>query len=341
LQVKQSAIFVGREAEMNQIREICGGDRQERSVVIWARDGMGKTRLAEEAARELKSGFPGGVEFIHLRGYTARTQPATLDDAAAHILRKLNVDEITLATWREEGVLLKNYQKWLSDHKVLLILDGACAGRGFEALMPERNSAAILTTRDRLNEMGGRYVTVALRGWNTEDVERFLSSRGNSLLIPYAERITKVCGYPFEKGVYLAWPLAVNLLEGYARQAGNMTPERVISKFEKRPEKGSTLANSAWRELDRVAEVSVNALSAKHLRWFAGLSVFPGWFDSLAVHEILEIGEEAGETFIQVLQSRCLLEHEERTNAVSGNGKYHYYYLPNFIRDYADRLLPS
>ena len=93
--------------------------------------------------------------------------------------------------------------------------------------------------------------------------------------------------------------------------------------------------------LKGVCDLSIGVLVASHQKWFAALSVFPGWFDSLAVQEILGIAEEDAEELVFTLTSRSLLEHEVRASVFGGEIGHHYYYLHDLIREIADERFVS
>jgi len=69
------ASFVGREAELASVRRLLG---EHRLVTITGPPGVGKSRLALEAARSLEADAPGGLWLVDLAGADRRTGAATL-----------------------------------------------------------------------------------------------------------------------------------------------------------------------------------------------------------------------------------------------------------------------
>ncbi|MGB8206031.1 MAG: adenylate/guanylate cyclase domain-containing protein, partial [Mycobacterium sp.] len=64
----QLTSFVGRQAELNQARDLLA---ENRVVTLTGAGGVGKTRLAIEAAAQLAGGFGGGVRYVDLAAITA------------------------------------------------------------------------------------------------------------------------------------------------------------------------------------------------------------------------------------------------------------------------------
>src|SRR3712207_2365744 len=69
--------FVGRRAERSEIRRLLAASRM---VTVTGAGGVGKSRLALQAARDMQRAFPDGVWMVGLAGGTA---PATVREAVA------------------------------------------------------------------------------------------------------------------------------------------------------------------------------------------------------------------------------------------------------------------
>ena len=63
----QLTSFVGREAEMNDVRRILADNRL---VTLTGAGGAGKTRLAVQVAAQIAGGFAGGVWLVDLAPIT-------------------------------------------------------------------------------------------------------------------------------------------------------------------------------------------------------------------------------------------------------------------------------
>ena len=102
--------LVGRERELSEISDILGGSGV-RLLTLTGIGGVGKTRLAAEAAREAGSRFPDGAAFVGL---------APLSDSALvvpTVLRSLGVPEVQGRTPSEALI------EHLRDKGLLLVLD--------------------------------------------------------------------------------------------------------------------------------------------------------------------------------------------------------------------------
>lgn len=100
--------FVGREAELSQVRELLSGHRL---VTLLGSRGIGKTRLAVQAARDLQSRFPDGVHCVSLA--CVRDPQAVV----ASIAQAIRVEESA------DVSLLEGLKLYLMHRRVLLVLD--------------------------------------------------------------------------------------------------------------------------------------------------------------------------------------------------------------------------
>jgi tetratricopeptide (TPR) repeat protein len=149
--VKHGVPFVGREKELNQIRENLEKDRRTRGgsvQMITGRlfnidgaGGVGKTTLAIEAARQFSSYFKDGV-LGPIRVHEHTPMSFAMDLAGR---LNLNVNEPPDAETAQRLVTAI-----LKDHHVLLILDNAVDWNDFKYMLPfETRSSIIVTTRSR------------------------------------------------------------------------------------------------------------------------------------------------------------------------------------------------
>ena len=135
---------IGRERELELLRELLTGAAPRRLVTLMGPGGIGKTRLALEAARDLAEAFPDGVFFVDLSAVSAPDLIATAVAEALGLAYHGGYDlEALLRVYlREKRLLLvlDNFEHLL-DGAVLLtdLLDGAPALR------------LLVTSRERLN----------------------------------------------------------------------------------------------------------------------------------------------------------------------------------------------
>lgn len=135
--------LIGRELELNKLKTLVL-DEQIRLITIHGAGGMGKTRLAGEAAHHLIEAFTHGVFFV---GLTRVSEP---QDLAAAIIEDLGVN------FQRSDKPTQQLLTFLKDKNILLVLDN------FEHLMESVHFLAeilqaapgvklLITSRERLN----------------------------------------------------------------------------------------------------------------------------------------------------------------------------------------------
>ncbi len=138
--------FVGRELELNKIASLLAS-RTNRLVTIVGPGGVGKTRLALQAANQTRDNFAQGVYFVSL---------AHLDSAALIVQSIAEALNFPLSTQEEPDSQLLGYLR----HKELLLvldnfehlLDGA--GLLASVLRAAPSVTLLVTSRQRLNLLG-------------------------------------------------------------------------------------------------------------------------------------------------------------------------------------------
>ena len=130
--------FIGRQTELAQIVDRLGNGRL---LTLLGPGGMGKTRLAIEAARQVQATFADGVVFVNL---TAVSDPALIPDTIAHALN------LSLP-----GAADKHLPRVLRQRQMLIVLDNCeQLGDGLEwlstLLAAAPNITLLATSRERL-----------------------------------------------------------------------------------------------------------------------------------------------------------------------------------------------
>jgi predicted ATPase len=142
----QLTSFIGREAELAEIRQLFSGGA--RLITLTGPGGTGKTRLALEAAVTLLVAFPDGVWWVEL---APLADPALIPQTVASVLGlKEEPDRPVLATVTDH----------LRHKRVLLILDNCehlvqAAARLAEAVLRACPSVSLLPTSRELLGVGG------------------------------------------------------------------------------------------------------------------------------------------------------------------------------------------
>ena len=132
--------FIGRQAELIEITAKLH-QPECRLLTLLGPGGMGKTRLAIEAARQVQTNFADGVVFVNL---TAVSDPALIPDAIAHALN------LSLP-----GPADKHLPRILRQRQMLIVLDNCeQLGDGLEwlstLLAAAPNITLLATSRERL-----------------------------------------------------------------------------------------------------------------------------------------------------------------------------------------------
>ncbi len=150
--------FTGRAEHVQKLRDLLAGPGRPDSpgaVVVAAvigAGGLGKTTLAVHAAHLLRRHFPDGQLYANLRG--AGPQPATPSDVLARFLRDLGMDPQRIPAGEEERAA--QFRTWVTDRKVLIVLDDAKDAAHVRPLLPGSASCAVLvTTRSRMPDLAG------------------------------------------------------------------------------------------------------------------------------------------------------------------------------------------
>lgn len=132
----QLTSFVGRESELKLVADAVGDARL---VTITGAGGVGKTRLAMQAAAELVSAYPDGAWLCEL---------AAAEDAES----MMQVIAALLGVQPRPGVsLAASVREFLAPKQVLVVLDNcehlvSAAGRFVEALLRECGGVRVLAT---------------------------------------------------------------------------------------------------------------------------------------------------------------------------------------------------
>ena len=160
--------FTGRAEHVQELHDLLAGPGRPDSpgaVVVAAvigAGGLGKTTLAVHAAHLLRGQFPDGQLYANLHG--ASTQPVSPGDVLARFLRDLGMDPERIPVGEEERAA--QFRSWVTDRKVLIVLDDAKDAAHVRPLLPGSASCAVLvTTRSRMPDLAGsRFVDLDVLG---------------------------------------------------------------------------------------------------------------------------------------------------------------------------------
>jgi non-specific serine/threonine protein kinase len=137
--------FVGRD---HQVVEVANRVRTQRLLTLVGTGGVGKTRLALQAARRTLDAFPHGVWYVELAGLR---DPSLVPHAVARALA---------VTERSDQGVIESVTAYLAERDVLLVLDNcehvstACARVAETILQASRRSHLLTTSRHPLGLPG-------------------------------------------------------------------------------------------------------------------------------------------------------------------------------------------
>ena len=143
--------FVGRREELREIRGLVGSARL---VTLTGVGGVGKTRLAQQAAQSLARSFKDGVWFV---GLASLKEP---DLVAAAVCQSMNIWDQS-ARWTREHLA-----DYLADRRALLVLDNcehlidACASLCEDLLRKAPELHILATSRQALSLIGEAIIRV-------------------------------------------------------------------------------------------------------------------------------------------------------------------------------------
>lgn len=281
--------FVGRDQELEEVRKLIRGSR---ILTITGVGGVGKTRLAIQAAVELVDEFPGGTWLIELG---AITDPEYIDATAADALR---VAQPPGRTIRESLV------EHLAERRAMLIVDNcehliAAAAEFVAEMMSGAPECKVIATSRELLGVGGEVaygmpsLTMPRRGEvppvaelvRYDAVRLFLERAQASqpafhLSEAIAEPVTEICRRL--DGMPLALELAAARLRTFS-------PKQIAENLDQRFRLltgGSRTALPRQQTLSAAIDWSYRLLEPLERRLFERLSVFQGGFTLEAVDDV-------------------------------------------------------
>lgn len=138
--------FIGRGTELAEVRRLLTQTTC-RLLTLTGPGGIGKTRLAQEAARQLTPEYPDGVYHVPLAGLTDHTLIAS------------GVADLLGLTLRGQATPLNQVTREIGQHKRLLVLDNyehLLEGAGIVAELVQQcpNLRVLVTSRERLGVPG-------------------------------------------------------------------------------------------------------------------------------------------------------------------------------------------
>ncbi len=294
------ADFTGRAEQLAMVQDLlaaAGDGERPAAVVVSAvagKAGIGKTTLAVHLAHQLRPRFPDGQLYVNLHG--AGPRPLDPGEVLSRFLRALGLDGTAIPADPEERAAL--YGAWLSDRRMLVVLDDAADEAHVRPLLPGTAGCGVLvTSRARLSALEGVRLLdldVLPPGQAVELLGRIAGAARVAAEPQAATAIVRYCG-----GLPLAVRIAGAKLAGrphwpLSRLAGLLADER------------SRLDQLAVGDLEVRASVALSyrALTAAQQRTFRLLGLleapdFGAWVAAALLDTTTQHAEELVEGLVQ------------------------------------------
>lgn len=321
----ETTSFIGRRAELAQIAELLA-DPGCRLITLFGPGGMGKTRLALQAARRATERFADGVFYIPLETVTAVEQ---LPEVIAGMIG------LILAPQQDPWGQLLAY---LHDRYMLLLLDNfehLVSGADLLATMLQSapKLKLLVTTREALKLYEEWLVEVQGLVYPAEgEASDAANSEAAALFLQRARRVRP--NFSLEGSEAAAaricrqlrgMPLAIELAAAWVH---TMPPAEIARQINASLEVLATSLRNVprrHRSISAVFDHSWQLLHAQEKQWLRRLAVFHGGFTESAAQQV--VGASKGD--LKKLVDKSLLR-------LAGNGRYDMHPL---IHQYAmDRL---
>jgi predicted ATPase/DNA-binding NarL/FixJ family response regulator len=316
--------FVGRRAELALVRRELGAARL---VTLTGPGGIGKTRLALQAASGAQRAFPGGAWLAELGGLR---DPALL---VPEVARSLGLSD---QSGRWAVAALSDY---LAGRQVLLVLDqcehlaDACAVLA-DALLRACPGLRIIAASRHVLGVAGE-VTVAVPPMSVPPVTsragpgellrfeavRLFAARAAAVLPGF---VVDAGSGPVVAGICRRLdgiPLAVELA---AVRLRSLSPEQILERLDSRfalLSGGGPAGQPQHQTLEAALEWSYGLLTETEQAMWRRMSVFAGSFDMDAAEEVCAGGEIAAETVLDLVDT---LVAKSVLSRAAGNGKARY-----------------
>jgi predicted ATPase/class 3 adenylate cyclase len=285
----QQTSFIGRDDELKEVLDLIS---ETRLLTLTGPGGVGKTRLALQAAAQSIDSFPDGTFFVPL---AAVISPDFIPQSIAEAM-KFNFDNHSSTRSSEEQLL-----EYLEPRSLLLVLDNfehLMGGTEFIMKLLESTSQLnlLVTSRERLKLKGEWTYEVKGMGFPTNGSTAGLEEYSAVQL--FVERARQVHSYstltddekPCVKRICQlveGMPLGIELAAGWLPV---LSCQEIAEEIETSLDFLSSTQRDQpdkHRSLRAAFEYSWKLLDEEHKRVFRGLSVFKGGFGRKAAAQIL------------------------------------------------------
>ncbi|HSG26673.1 MAG TPA: tetratricopeptide repeat protein [Anaerolineales bacterium] len=279
--------FVGREQELNHVRNLLSNP-QNRMVTLIGPGGIGKTRLALQAAKSLEDHFAEGLCWV---GFSALDKPELVFSTLDEFIAERIITALDLSSQGSQDLVFF-LESYLRGREILIILDGfelVSSGAPFISSLITKTTACkfLITSRERLNQPGEvlvhvqglmQTITTGQKSSTSDAVKLFLqeASRVSDDEIQSVERlpvIQRICARL--EGL----PLAITLAAEWVR----LLP---VEEIEHELDRGLEFLDAGSVSLRSVFDRSWNYLPDHQRASFARLAVFQSGFSREAAEQV-------------------------------------------------------
>ena len=312
--------FTGRRPELTELLNTAGAARIH---VIGGMAGVGKTTLAVHAAHQLSSQFPDGQIFLPLHGHTADQQPIAPTEALASLLQTAGVAAQQIPV--DQDARGRMWRDYLSNRKLLLVLDGALDSDQIRPLLPGTSSTLVLVTSRQhmaaLDDVQSIELEALIPVEAATLLARLAARAGVDATDPAVREIARLCGY---------LPLALSLVAGQLRHHRSWTPGDLAAELASARDRLKQLA-AENTSVAAAFDLSYTRLSGEQQRLFRCLGMHPG----LIIDAYVTAALDPAQTDLDAARHslRALYDHHLLTEFSRDRYRFH-----DLIREYARAL---
>ncbi|MCA9955136.1 MAG: tetratricopeptide repeat protein, partial [Anaerolineales bacterium] len=315
--------FVGREAELEKLKEVLLAGEHAAIYSIQGMGGVGKTALAANLAYQLRDLFPDGVLWARV----------DISDTMSILSTFASAYGLDVRQYGDLGSRSRIVRELLAHKRALLVLDNAQNSEQVKPLLPPTGSCAVLiTTR--------RHDLAVTRGATRLVLGPFASDGAESLAL-FAEVLGEE-RVGMERPLFIELadllghlPLAVAIATGRLAYEPGWSTTEFVQRVRQERRRLAELESE-----DQSVRLSFNTsfqhLTPEQQRFFAALGVFDGDdFSSAAAAAVADVPIDVAQDHLRKLYALSLVQAGRETRT----GQPNRYRLHLLLRDYAAQQL--